>query len=65
VRWIGHLLGAAFAGVLAVIILEQSSNVSVSQMATEIFAEFNIGSGLMIAILFLIALAIWAKSSSG
>jgi len=64
-RWIVHLLGASLAAILAVIIWEQFSGVSVSQRAVKIFSEFGIGSGLMIAILAILALAIWAKSSSG
>lgn len=64
-RWIAHLLGAAIAGILAVIIWEQFSGISISQWATTIFTRFDIGPGLMIAILALAAFAIWAKSSSG
>lgn len=64
-RWIMHLLGAAFAGMLAVIIWEQFSGVSISRRAVDLFSNFNIGPGLMIAILAITALAIWAKSSSG
>lgn len=64
-RWIGHLLGALVVGILGVIIWEQFSGVSISQKVMVIFSEFNVGPGLAIAILAIVAFAIWAKSSSG
>lgn len=64
-RWIEHLLGAVLVGILGVILWEQFSGVSISQKAIEIFQRFGIGPGLMIATLAIVALAIWAKSSSG
>jgi hypothetical protein len=64
-RWIEHLLGALVVGILGVIIWEQFSGVSISQKVMVIFSEFNVGPGLAIAILAIVAFAIWAKSSSG
>ena len=64
-RWIIHLMGAAFAGMIAIVIWEQFSGVSISQRIMELFSRFDIGPGLAIAILFLVGLAVWAKSSSG
>jgi len=64
-RWIMHLVGAAIAGILGIVIWEQFSSVSISQRFVEVFSEFGIGPGLMIAVLAILALAIWAKSSSG
>lgn len=64
-RWIEHLIGAAVAAILVVIIWEQFSGVSISQKAMEIFRGFGMGPGLMIAILLITALVVWTKSSSG
>jgi len=64
-RWITHLMGAAFAGIVSVILWEQFSGVSISQESVGIFAKLDIGPGLMIAILVLVALLVWTKSSRG
>jgi len=64
-RWGEHLIGALIVGIIGVVIWEHFFGVSISQQIMKIFSEFNIGSGLAIAVLFIIALVIWAKASSG
>jgi len=65
VRWIGHLLVALVVGIIAVIVWEQYSGVSISKAMEDLFAQQGIGTGLMIAILIIIAILLWAKSSRG
>ena len=64
-RWIWHLIGALVVGMILVIVWEQYSGVSISKAAEDFFAQYGIGAGLMIAILIIVALLIWAKSSRG
>lgn len=61
----GDFEGALIVGIIGVVIWEHFSGVSISQQTMKIFSEFNIGPGIAIAILFIVGLAIWAKSSSG
>jgi len=58
-------MGAAIAGILAVVIWEQFSGISISQRFVDFFSELGMGPGLMIAVLAVLAFALWAKSSSG
>jgi len=64
-RWVIHLLVAGLAAMLAMVVWEQFSGVSISQEIMSMFARFDIGPGLAIGILAIAALALWAKSSSG
>lgn len=64
-RWIWHLIGALVVGMILVIVWEQYSGVSISKATEDFFAQYGIGAGLMIAILIIVALLIWTKSSGG
>jgi len=64
-RWGEHLIGALIVGIIGVVIWEHFFGVSISQQILKIFSKFNIGSGLAIAVLFIVALVIWAKASNG
>jgi hypothetical protein len=64
-RWIVHLLGALIVGIILIIVWEQYSGVSISKMSEDFFARYGIGAGLMLAILIIVAIAIWVRSSRG
>ena len=64
-RWVWHLIGALVVGMILVIVWEQYSGVSISKAVEDFFAQYGIGAGLMIAILIIVAILIWAKSSRG
>jgi len=64
-KWIGHLIGALVVGVILIIVWEQYSGVSISKASEDFFARYGIGAGLMIAILIIVAIIIWVKSSRG
>jgi hypothetical protein len=64
-RWIGHLVGALIVGIIVIIVWEQYSDVSISKASEDFFARYGIGAGLMIAILIIIAIVVWIKSSRG
>lgn len=64
-RWVGHLLGALFVGVIVIIVLEEYFGVSISRVVSDFFASYGIGAGLMIAILIVVAVLLWWRSSRG
>jgi len=64
-KWKWHLISALVVGIILIIIWEQYSGVSISKASEDFFAKYGIGTGLMIAILIIIAIILWIRSSRG